>query len=320
VRTNANVPHIFGPTDEDVFFGLGFAHAQDRLWQMTLMRRTAQGRLSEIFGARTAASTNCCGGSTSTALPRNRWPRRTPKPWPRSRPMRAGQRLARPGQRRRAGAGAPEFFLFDPEIAVWQPADSLAIIKLMGLQLSAHLESEVLRARASLLLRPERVRDILPDDPGQGVAALPDFASLFPGLVARRHAPDIPADPLSPFPAPRLCRGVERLGGGPETVGGRGALLANDPHLGFTAPAIWYLARLELQSGGVIGGTIPGMPAILAGSVRRLRLGADLQLSGRSGRVHRKGEPRQPRGIPDPRRLEPFETRRSIVTVKDASR
>ena len=53
VRDNANVPHIFGPQDEDVFFGLGFVHAQDRMWQMTTMRRTAQGRLSEVFGAST---------------------------------------------------------------------------------------------------------------------------------------------------------------------------------------------------------------------------------------------------------------------------
>jgi penicillin amidase len=52
VRNNDNVPHIFGKTDADVFFALGFAHAQDRLWQMTMLRRTAQGRLSEIFGSR----------------------------------------------------------------------------------------------------------------------------------------------------------------------------------------------------------------------------------------------------------------------------
>ena len=46
VRNNNDVPHIFGKTDEDAFFALGFAHAQDRLWQMTMLRRTAQGRLS----------------------------------------------------------------------------------------------------------------------------------------------------------------------------------------------------------------------------------------------------------------------------------
>ena len=53
VRNNDDVPHIFGVTDADVFYALGFAHAQDRLWQMTMLRRTAQGRLSEVFGSRT---------------------------------------------------------------------------------------------------------------------------------------------------------------------------------------------------------------------------------------------------------------------------
>ncbi|MDP7151349.1 MAG: penicillin acylase family protein, partial [Paracoccaceae bacterium] len=55
VRDTANVPHIFGETDEDVFFGLGYVHAQDRFWQMLTMRRTVQGRLSEIFGERTVS-------------------------------------------------------------------------------------------------------------------------------------------------------------------------------------------------------------------------------------------------------------------------
>ena len=53
VRDNSAVPHIFGETDSDVYFGLGYAHAQERLWQMTMLRRTAQGRLSEIFGTQT---------------------------------------------------------------------------------------------------------------------------------------------------------------------------------------------------------------------------------------------------------------------------
>ena len=53
VRDNANVPHIFAASDRDAYFALGLAHAQDRLWQMMMFRRTAQGRLSELFGART---------------------------------------------------------------------------------------------------------------------------------------------------------------------------------------------------------------------------------------------------------------------------
>ena len=53
VRDTANVPHVFAASEEAAMFGLGFAHAQDRLWQMTMLRRTVQGRLSELFGART---------------------------------------------------------------------------------------------------------------------------------------------------------------------------------------------------------------------------------------------------------------------------
>lgn len=53
VRDRHAVPHILSTSDHDAFFGLGFVHAQDRLWQMTLMRRTVQGRLSEIFGPET---------------------------------------------------------------------------------------------------------------------------------------------------------------------------------------------------------------------------------------------------------------------------
>jgi penicillin amidase len=180
------------------------------------------------------------------------------------------------GERGRAGRGAPEFFLFSNEIAAWAPADSMAILKLMALQLSAHLETEVLRARLSLILPPERLADILPDDPGQGVAALPDYASLVPGVV--------------PLPRPgRFCKRAYLVAGWPDpwpggasnawaAMPGRsaagGSLLANDPHLGLTAPTIWYLARLELQSGGVIGGTIPACRWCWSGAARRSWAGA----------------------------------------------
>ena len=188
VRDNANVPHIFGDSDADVFFGLGYAHAQDRLWQMTMMRRTAQGRLSELFGEATLgidsflrrldiyrlaqASVAVQDEYTGAAL----------------RAYAAGVNTRRDQINSEAlGRGAPEMFLFNAPIAPWVPADSLAIIKLMGLRLSGHLEEEVLRARVSLALEDEsRLADILPDHPGAGIAVLPEYSELFPTL--RRHA------------------------------------------------------------------------------------------------------------------------------------
>src|SRR5262245_65850998 len=51
IRDADAIPHIFAATKADALFGLGYAHAQDRLWQMEFQRRIGYGRLSEIFGA-----------------------------------------------------------------------------------------------------------------------------------------------------------------------------------------------------------------------------------------------------------------------------
>ena len=66
VRDAAGVPHIFATTDHDAFYGLGYAHAQDRLWQMEMNRRIGAGRLSEILGDATPVS------YTHLTLPTNR--------------------------------------------------------------------------------------------------------------------------------------------------------------------------------------------------------------------------------------------------------
>ncbi|MEE9308880.1 MAG: penicillin acylase family protein, partial [Spirochaetia bacterium] len=50
IRDRWGVPHIYAADLEDLFFAQGYVHAQDRLWQMELNRRLANGRLSEIFG------------------------------------------------------------------------------------------------------------------------------------------------------------------------------------------------------------------------------------------------------------------------------
>src|SRR5437763_8404878 len=53
VRDADSVTHVFGATKLDTFYGLGYAHAQDRLWQMEFQRRVGMGRLSEVLGAAT---------------------------------------------------------------------------------------------------------------------------------------------------------------------------------------------------------------------------------------------------------------------------
>ena len=324
-RNTHNVPHIFGDSDEDVFFGLGFVHAQDRLWQMTIMRRTVQGRLSEVFGTRTLRTDELMRRLDLYALAQSSVAALDPE-------TRAALEAYARGvnawieqvNESALGRGAPEFFLFPAEIGLWQPADSVALVKLMAVQLSGHLDAEVRRARLSALVGEERLRDLMPEHPGQGVAALPDFATLFPGLtetqLAAPHLPPaaLPGAALSPFPQWELAGASNAWAAAPQASTTGGTLLANDPHLGFSAPAIWYLARLELETGGVIGGTIPGIPTVLVGRSDRLAWGLTTAYIDDQDLFFEELHPDDPARYRTPDGWAEFETRRSIIRVKDA--
>ena len=321
VRDNANVPHIFASDDEDAYFALGYVHAQDRLWQMVMLRRTAQGRLSELFGASTV--------KIDSLLRRlDLYPLSVQSVQAQDARALAVLRAYARGVNARIdeinrdslGRGAPEMFLFPSAIAPWQPADSIAVQKLMALQLSGHLSAEVLRARISLLLSDEnRLADILPEAPGTGIAALADYASLMPHDLPRfAQGSTAPRHPLSPVPERGLAGASNAWAAAANRSATGGTLMANDPHLGLTAPAIWYLARLDLAHGGVIGGTIPGMPVILAGRSDQLGWGLTSSYLDDQDVFIEEINPDNPEEYRTPDGFKPFVTRNSIITVKGA--
>ncbi len=317
VRNIHNVPHVFAEDDNDVFFGLGFAHAQDRLWQMQLMRRTVQGRLSEMFGRQTLRtdelmrrldlytlarkSLSAQDDATRAALQAyadgvNAWLRLT--------------------NERARGRGAPEFFFFSAEFPLWQPADSLAMLKLMAVQLNSQISREVLRARASLLLDEPHLRDLMPAAPGSGVAALPDYAAIFPNVRPETRLTQID-DPLWPVPPVALAGASNAFAASAQRAASDGSILANDPHLGLSAPGIMYLARLELSTGGVIGATIPGIPAILSGRSGALGWGVTSSYVDDSDVMLEELNPDNPLEYRTPDGWAEFEARGSIIRVRD---
>ncbi|MCC5956765.1 MAG: penicillin acylase family protein [Natronohydrobacter sp.] len=317
VRNTHNVPHIFAENDPDVFFGLGFAHAQDRLWQMQMLRRTAQGRLSEMFGRRTLRVDELMRRLDIYGLARASFDVQDPETQAAliaySEGVNAWLRIT---NERARGRGAPEFFVFTAEMPLWQPADSLAILKLMAVQLNSQIAREVQRARVSMLIPPERLRDLMPDAPGSGVAALPDFASLFPG-VAPSSQITLAQDPLSPIRPATLAGASNSFAATPARAASDGAILANDPHLELTAPSAMYLARLELATGGVIGATIPGLPAILSGRSEALGWGITSSYMDDSDVFLEELNPENPAQYRTPDGWAEFETRGSIIRIKD---
>lgn len=337
VRSNADVPHIFGASDADVYFGLGFAHAQDRLWQMILLRRTAQGRLSEIFGAKTLAYDSLVrrldlyGLAVSSVAAQDAYASAALQAY--ARGVNAWLAEVNEGA---LGRGAPEFFLFTNSVAPWQPADSIAILKLLAWEQSEQAANESLRAQTSLILPGPRLQDILPDAPGPGIATLPSYAALFPDLRPTRLAAQGPdpatasgllaallggpaLDALSPLPHPGQQGASNAWAAAPSRSASGGTLLASDPHMAFSAPAIWYLARLELASGGVIGATVPGLPLVLQGRTDRFGWGLTAAFIDDQDLHVERSNPDDPGQVATPDGYAPLRHRASIVEVAGAA-
>ncbi|MDO5643187.1 MAG: penicillin acylase family protein, partial [Paracoccus sp. (in: a-proteobacteria)] len=273
VRSTENVPHIFAANDHDAFFALGLVHAQDRLFQMTVLRRAAQGRLAELYGERALPADDLMRRLGLARIARASFPLQDER-------TKAALAAYAEGvnqwitivNEQALGRGAPEFFLLPDDIAYWEPADSLAILKLYAAATSRQIPAEVLRAQLSIAM-PDRGQDIVA---GLGEPPMPAYASLFPGArvggIPAEGGAQWPLDLagyLTPFTG---LSGSSFAAEGQRTTTGQ-ALLANDPEAALTMPSLWYLARLGLETGDVIGATIPGIPAIFSGRSAELAWG-----------------------------------------------
>lgn len=134
----------------------------------------------------------------------------------------------------RTRALPPEFYLLRFRPERWRVADTLVYGKLMALQLAGNYRGELLRARIV-----ERL----------GREALALFYPTVPAGASNNWVVD----------------GSRSVSGSP--------VLANDPHLGFSAPGTFYLARLEWPGGGVSGATAPGTPFVIIGHNGRVAWG-----------------------------------------------
>lgn len=316
IRTTEAIPHIFGERDEDVFFALGLAHAQDRLWQMVMLRRRVQGRLAEEFGPQAAQEDELMRRLDLYRLARESL---AAQDAPTRRALEAYARGVNAWIKRintgALGRGAPEFFLFSRDIAYWQPQDSLAVLKLIAFQMSDQARREAQRARVNTL-SPDWARDLMPLAPGKAITALPAYASLFPAPLPHGAATQMAAD-LTGLGAPGGASNA--FAAAPARSANGGSLMAGDPHLALSAPAIWYLARLELRAGGVIGATIPGIPAVLAGRNSRIGWGITAAHADDQDVMIEELSPADPTRYRTPTGWARFRDRPSILRIKDAA-
>ncbi len=318
LRDNHAIPHIFADHEADVFFGLGYAHAEDRLWQMLIMRRAVQGRLSEIFGPDTLEIDELMRTLNLNGVARASLARQSDEGKAVLDAYANGVNARLNSIRTEAlGRGAPELFLFSNKLAPWTPTDSLAVIRLMAMQLTDKAQMEVKQARLSLSLTQERLRDLFPDEQGKAMMALPDFAALMDAPLPQDFAKAQPRHPLDPIRPVGFAGASNAFAAAPARSAAGATLLATDPHLSLSAPGIWMLARLELDTGGVIGATIPGMPAIVIGRNASFGWGLTSSYLDDQDLFIEKLNPENPDQYLTPSGYQPITKRELVIEIKD---
>lgn len=281
VRDRWGVAHLYAETEQDALFAQGYVHAQDRLFQMEVTRRLAQGRMAEQLGP--------------LALEPDRWSRIIGF-W-----RAAAGDLAELDAAERATLDAyaagvnaymeanryfmpAEFTLLGFKPEPWTAQDSLGVLKVMAWALSQNWEGELLRTQLAAQLGTERTLEIDPDYPESTPTVVPPSDSR--GQEALAEAANRLAASYE-----AVSRALSDLGlpvalgqgggasnnwvAGPQRTTTRRPLLANDPHLTMSMPAIWYQNHITVKDGRwqVTGASLPGVPGVVVGHNERIAWG-----------------------------------------------
>lgn len=278
-RDERGVPYIEATCDEDLYFAQGYATAQDRLWQMDILRRTARGELSEVLGPAALEQDKLRRTFGFASLAETLLARAS-----------AGASAALDAYARGVNAFIEgldparlpvEFQVLRYAPHPWTAADSLALGKLFDESLSMSMDADILRALLDDL-PPERRERLLPETS--------PFDVLLVGDDSEAGAPAAAAATLQTSEAERAAltalltalRRTRATSGGDGEVGSNSwvvsgdltlsgkPLIANDPHLPPTSPPIWHLVHLSAPGLKVAGVSVPGVPGVMIGHNERI--------------------------------------------------
>ena len=314
ISRDANgVPHIQAANANDAFYALGAAHAQDRLWQLTMHQRIASGRLSEILGpatldtdkflrtlgirqtaqkilakldAKTIVSLEAYANGINATIDRIR-----ESPWKLS----------------------PEFFIVNARPEPWTPLDSLSWLIMMSWDLSGNIQTELIRAQLIAKLPANQIELLIDGDPR---FKLGDYESLYRDQGIRSFTMAM----LEGLPsAAREGVGSNNwVVDGANSVSGK-PLMANDPHLALSTPVLWYLAHLSAPGLEVVGASMPGVPYIVLGRNDKISWGFTNTEPDTQDLVFEQTDPNKPNQYRTPNGWAAFETRQEVIKIKGAS-
>jgi penicillin G amidase len=307
VRDQHAVPHIYAKSEGDAYFALGFVHAQDRLWQMEFQRRVGAGRLSEVVGEAALETDKFLRTLGVYHYAEATIPNLSEETRSVLESYVAGINAY---LQTRSGPLPPEFLILRHTPEPWTVADVIVWQKMMAWDLSENWEDEILRARMAETLSVEQISELWPPYPGDAPVALPDFTALY------KHLDLETLSSLAPKPEPPGAGSNNWVLSGSKTNTAQ-PLLANDPHLGLSAPSLWYFAHLSAPGLEVIGGTLPGTPAVLLGRNDKIAWGFTTTGTDVQDMFIEQLDANNPTQYLTPEGYQEFVTRPEIIKVKD---
>ena len=307
-RDADGVPLISAQDDEDVAFGLGFVHAQERLFQMELQRRYGAGRLAEIFGPQSVAIDRQMRVLGLYRAAEAEIPFLSLEM---NRALTAYAAGVNAFLKSRRGALPPEFLLLGVTPEPWHPADSLVWGKLMAVQLGGNYRGELLRARMARTISAADLAFLYPEYPKDAPTTLADMLPIYRRLALDRLYELLPGVVGPNFASNNwVVDGKHSASGKP--------LLANDPHLAFGAPGFWYLARLKTPQHEIAGGTAAGVPLVVIGHNERIAWGFTTTTADVEDLFVEKVDPADPAHYLTPQGSIPFTSRHETISVHGA--
>jgi penicillin amidase len=267
------VPTVNAAKERDAFFAVGLLHAQDRLWQLEILRRTASGRLSEVLGSGSlpwdlwARSLDLYGSAQQSLAALSEGAAASLSSY--ADGVNEGIRTAR--------GLPPEFLALGLQPEPWSVVDSLAVVKMFEFRLSGNFRSELRNSAARNMLADDLLKVLLPNLAGSEMFderrdRAPLDLSIF-GLAAFVEGYTAPSSRYAGSNAWAVAAPQGQSGG---------ALLANDPHLALQIPSPWYVVAIDTPQLSVSGMGLVGTPLVFMGRNRSItwgitNLGADTQ-------------------------------------------
>lgn len=309
-RDAHGVPHIVARSDRDAFFAIGFVHAQDRMWQLEVQRRIANGRLSEIFGRQSIEHDVWFRTLGLARAARSAWTALSPEAQQSLQAYTDGINAWLAQER----TLPVEFTMFGITPEPWTVYDSLAWSKVFALDLGGNYSREIERLLLARIASPDQFRALVPEGAGatSALAVIEESAGWNAiGRLARFNK-SLEAD---------LQIGGRYIGSNAWAVAGRltadgAALLANDPHLGLQIPSPWYMASIQGHRLDVAGATLVGLPVVVFGRNEQIAWGGTSLMGDAQDLFFEQVEPDDSSRYRVDDRWEPFTRRTEIIKVK----